>query len=181
MSEHKNQCTCHCHEEATAPAGFKCRCIKNCIHCHPENFPAVPTTDQEVSLREKFEKELDLGYGDGVGHFSLGSKTKHVADLFERYVRLAVEEAYDNGATEASMVCNEKTIPLAVSEAVKKEREENIAAISARKYIDFGDGTWTCQFETKDGHSSNTTSEFTAKWHNKLIDSLISLIRYREQ
>lgn len=34
----KEQCRCHCHSEKDLPAGVQCKCIKNCEHCHPENF-----------------------------------------------------------------------------------------------------------------------------------------------
>lgn len=31
-------CSCHCHTPQSE--GMQCKCIKNCIHCHPENFTA---------------------------------------------------------------------------------------------------------------------------------------------
>ena len=33
-------CTCHCHQEIEQMKrnGIQCRCIKNCVHCNPENF-----------------------------------------------------------------------------------------------------------------------------------------------
>src|SRR2546421_960588 len=34
----KQVCICHCHSEKDLPLGVQCRCIKNCEHCHPENF-----------------------------------------------------------------------------------------------------------------------------------------------
>lgn len=30
-------CKCHCHNEPM-PSGIQCKCIKNCVHCRPENF-----------------------------------------------------------------------------------------------------------------------------------------------
>lgn len=37
----KEDCTCHCHndeDDKLEAQGIRCKCIKNCIHCHPENF-----------------------------------------------------------------------------------------------------------------------------------------------
>ncbi len=34
-------CLCHCHSDEDgklAAQGIQCKCIKNCEHCHPENF-----------------------------------------------------------------------------------------------------------------------------------------------
>ena len=34
-------CECHCHNDEDgrlAARGIICRCIKNCVHCHPENY-----------------------------------------------------------------------------------------------------------------------------------------------
>lgn len=41
-------CKCHCHSESLLN-GAKCRCIKNCIHCHPENFVKKEPTQVKVS------------------------------------------------------------------------------------------------------------------------------------
>ena len=39
-------CACHCHMEERG--ALRCRCIKNCIHCHPENFKEfIDETDHD--------------------------------------------------------------------------------------------------------------------------------------
>lgn len=38
MTESLEDCKCHCHNRQVE--GANCKCIKNCIHCHPENFRA---------------------------------------------------------------------------------------------------------------------------------------------
>lgn len=44
-------CKCHCHSETeeTKKLGLQCRCIKNCPHCHPENFCISCNSDQKTN------------------------------------------------------------------------------------------------------------------------------------
>lgn len=42
------QCYCHCHSELNLQNDGQCRCIKNCIHCHPENFPSNALSIEEI-------------------------------------------------------------------------------------------------------------------------------------
>lgn len=44
-------CKCHCHNRPQFHGGT-CRCIKNCIHCHPENFKPMNTDPMEEEIHE---------------------------------------------------------------------------------------------------------------------------------
>lgn len=48
-------CNCHCHTEKP---GAKCRCIKNCIHCRPENFSPQKKTPTPTQ-KEQTKIQLD--------------------------------------------------------------------------------------------------------------------------
>jgi hypothetical protein len=46
----EGKCSCHCHIEH--PNGVQCKCIKNCIHCHPENFKDTPPLSHKTEEKE---------------------------------------------------------------------------------------------------------------------------------
>lgn len=53
IKKEEGKCICHCHEEHNLPDGVQCRCIKNCIHCRPENFPS----DQQP-LKDEWKEQF---------------------------------------------------------------------------------------------------------------------------
>lgn len=54
-----NECKCHCHLEThnKLPEGVRCKCIQNCVHCHPERFP-TPNPTEEIEVRSAFDIDL---------------------------------------------------------------------------------------------------------------------------
>jgi hypothetical protein len=47
-----DECSCHCHSEKDLPDGVRCKCIKNCKHCRPENFIKKPSSETYPSPYE---------------------------------------------------------------------------------------------------------------------------------
>jgi hypothetical protein len=48
-------CNCHCHNEKE---GIRCKCIKNCIHCHPENFVVSTDTTEEYQSGDATRSQI---------------------------------------------------------------------------------------------------------------------------
>lgn len=72
---------CTCKEES---------CKEDCKndHTHKEYFclVCVPIEEDTPDWKEKFENHIDKRYGDGMGHFTFGAKTRHIADVFEDFI-----------------------------------------------------------------------------------------------
>jgi len=101
----ESDCLCHCHKEidkVLASQGIYCKCIKNCIHCNPDEV--LPSKEDEgvVSTQEDWEKRFDLdftyredgqwlrnidGYEDEDGNFiSQPNQAYGVPDFFKQFI-----------------------------------------------------------------------------------------------
>ena len=65
-STKKIECTCHCHSETEEDrlSGIQCRCIKNCEHCHPENFKEQTYMNKQPAYLKEIQEDFEFGHGD---------------------------------------------------------------------------------------------------------------------
>lgn len=86
----------------------------------------MTNTHNTESWREEFEKKFVSENNANQKCWSvLGMRHELVLDFITRLLSQTREESYDKGAMEASMVCNEKTIP----QAVKQTREDTLKEV----------------------------------------------------
>lgn len=91
----------------------------------------MTNTHNKESWEEEFDKlikPIDITRGE-TGMFieqALGGESRNRLRLFfKKAMEATREESYDKGAMEASMVCNEKTIP----QVVKETREDTLKEV----------------------------------------------------
>lgn len=99
----QKKCECHCHSKPL-PNGAVCRCIKNCEHCHPENFPTQPDAESwEEEFSGKFVHPTRSRVFSGkILCFSEGEEIKS-------FIHQVEEKAYQRGKTAlAEMWTNAK-------------------------------------------------------------------------
>lgn len=111
-------CSCDCHKE-----GDTC---EKCLNGLP--LPSSPTwesKEREAWMDECFCEKSTLANPPTL---SCKYDKKAVADYWLGRMKALREEAYDEGAAEATMVCNEKTVPMA------REEERKLIQIDNKKW-----------------------------------------------
>ena len=117
------------HDYKNTENGLYCfRCGQYKVMAEKTNMPKKQEFEKKLKLLAVpvFQGQLPKGiYGD-----------LYDPERLKQFIQTQIQDAYDKGAEEATMVCNEKTIPLAVRETindVKKIMTDTLSAATPRE------------------------------------------------
>ena len=113
--------------------------LKKCSSEYKKYWKKKEKETKELFMpkQQEWEKEFDkefipmtVNYDEALDGY------RYPETKLKQFIQTQIQDAYDKGAEEATMVCNEKTIPLAVRETindVKKIMTDTLSAATPRE------------------------------------------------